>query len=30
VYEVPFSLTPEKAYVEIVFNGNTTGIWKLG
>src|SRR5665647_758109 len=28
VYEVPFSLTPEKAYVEIVFNGNTTGIWK--
>jgi len=30
VYEVPASLTPEKAYVEIVFNGNTTGVWNLG
>ena len=30
VYEVPESLLPEKAYVEIVFNGKTTGVWKLG
>jgi hypothetical protein len=30
VYEVPASLSPEKAYVEIVFNGKTTGVWKLG
>jgi hypothetical protein len=30
VYEVPASLTPEKTYVEIVFNGNTVGVWKLG
>ncbi len=29
VYEVPASLTPEKTYVEIVFNGNTVGVWKL-
>jgi hypothetical protein len=30
VYEVPASLSAEKAYVEIVFNGKTTGVWKLG
>ena len=30
VYEVPASLSVEKAYVEIVFNGKTTGVWKLG
>ncbi len=30
VYEVPALLTPEKAYAEIVFNGNTVGVWKLG
>lgn len=30
VYEVPASLTLEKAYVEIVFNGKNTGVWKLG
>lgn len=30
VYEVPASLTLETAYVEIVFNGNTAGVWKLG
>jgi len=30
VYEVPSSLTPEKAYVEIPFNANTVGVWKLG
>ncbi|MCK9592191.1 MAG: zinc-ribbon domain-containing protein [Methanoregula sp.] len=30
VYEVPSSLTPEKAYVEIAFNANTVGVWKLG
>jgi hypothetical protein len=28
--EVPASLTREKADVEIGFNGNTTGIGKLG
>jgi hypothetical protein len=30
VFEVPASLTPEKAYAEIVFNGNDVGVWKLG
>ncbi len=29
VFEVPASLTPEKAYAEIAFNGNTAGVWKL-
>jgi hypothetical protein len=29
VFEVPASLTPEKAYAEIVFNGNEAGVWKL-
>jgi hypothetical protein len=29
VFEVPASLTPEKAYAEIAFNGNTVGVWKL-
>jgi len=29
VYEVPASLSPENAYVEIVFNGNEVGVWKL-
>jgi hypothetical protein len=30
VFEVPASFTPEKAYAEIVFNGNEVGVWKLG
>jgi len=29
VFDVPSSLTPEKAYAEIVFNGNEAGVWKL-
>jgi hypothetical protein len=29
VYNVPQSLTPEKTFVEIPFNGQDTGIWKL-
>lgn len=29
VFEVPASLTAEKAYAEIAFNGNTVGVWKL-
>jgi hypothetical protein len=29
VFEVPVSLTPEKAYAEVAFNGNTVGVWKL-
>jgi len=29
VFEVPASLTPEKAYAELAFNGNTLGVWKL-
>jgi hypothetical protein len=30
IFEVPQSLTPEKTYVEIPFNGQDRGIWKLG
>jgi hypothetical protein len=30
IYEVPLSLTPEKTYVEIPFNGQDRGVWKLG
>jgi hypothetical protein len=30
VFEVPASLTPEKAYAEIVFNGKEVGVWRLG
>ena len=30
IYEVPQSLTPEKTYVDITFNGLDRGIWKLG
>ncbi|MDD1685614.1 hypothetical protein [Methanoregula sp.] len=29
IYQVPGSLRPEKTYVEIGFNGQDTGIWKL-
>jgi hypothetical protein len=29
IYEVPASLTPDKTYVEIVFNGHETAVWKL-
>jgi hypothetical protein len=29
IFEVPASLTPEKAYAEIVFNGKDVGVWKL-
>jgi hypothetical protein len=29
IYVVPASLAPEKTYVEIPFNGQDTGIWKL-
>jgi hypothetical protein len=29
VFDVPASFTPEKAYAEIVFNGNEVGVWKL-
>jgi hypothetical protein len=29
VFEVPASLSPENAYAEIAFNGNTVGVWKL-
>ena len=29
VFEVPASLTPEKAYAEIVFNGKDVGVWRL-
>lgn len=30
IYEVSRSLTPDKTYVEIPFNGQDRGIWKLG
>jgi len=30
IYEVPSSLTLDKAYVRIAFNGYDTAIWKLG
>ncbi len=30
IYEVPRALTPDKTYVEIPFNGQDRGIWKLG
>ena len=29
IYVVPSSLTPEKTYVAIPFNGQDTGVWKL-
>jgi len=29
IYVVPASLTPEQTYVEIAFNGQDTGVWKL-
>ena len=29
IYVVPASLTPDQAYVQITFNGNDTGVWKL-
>ncbi|WP_321507039.1 hypothetical protein [uncultured Methanoregula sp.] len=30
IYEVPVSLTPDKTYVRIAFNGKDTAVWKLG
>ncbi len=30
IYEVPASLTPEKTYVEIIFDGQDRAVWKLG
>lgn len=30
IYEVPASLTPDKAIVQIPFNGNDVGVWRLG
>jgi hypothetical protein len=30
VFEVPASLTPDKAYAKIEFNGYQVGVWKLG
>jgi zinc-ribbon domain len=30
IYEVPQSLTPEKTYVEIPFNSQDRGVWRLG
>ncbi len=29
IYEVPQSLTPEKTYVTIRFNGEDSGVWRL-
>jgi len=29
IYVVPASLTPDQAYVQIVFNGKDTGVWNL-
>ena len=30
IYQVPVSLTPDKAYARIEFNGNDAAVWKLG
>ena len=30
IFQVPTSLTPDKAYAEIEFNGNEVGVWNLG
>ncbi|MDO9325722.1 MAG: zinc ribbon domain-containing protein [Methanoregula sp.] len=30
IFQVPTSLTPDKAYAQIEFNGNEAGVWKLG
>ena len=30
IFQVPASLTPDKAYAQIEFNGNEVGVWKLG
>jgi len=30
IFQVPKSLTPDKAYAEIDFNGNEKGVWNLG
>jgi hypothetical protein len=30
IYQVPASLTPDKAYARVEFNGNDVGVWKLG
>jgi hypothetical protein len=30
IFQVPASLTPDKAYAEIEFNGNEKGVWNLG
>jgi len=29
IYEVPASLEPDQAYVQVVFNGNDSGVWRL-
>jgi hypothetical protein len=29
IYEVPKSLTPDKTFVKIEFNGQEVGVWKL-
>ena len=30
IFQVPASLTPDKAYAQVEFNGNEVGVWKLG
>ncbi|MEI7856247.1 MAG: zinc ribbon domain-containing protein [Methanomicrobiales archaeon] len=30
IYQVPKSLTPDKTYAQVEFNGNEVGVWKLG
>lgn len=30
IYQVPVSLTPDKAYARVEFNGNEVGVWNLG
>ena len=30
IFQVPVSLTPDKAYAQVEFNGNEVGVWKLG
>lgn len=29
IFQVPASLTPDKAYAQVEFNGNEVGVWKL-
>lgn len=30
IFQVPKSLTPDKTYAQVEFNGNEVGVWKLG